>query len=69
MILPLFLLMFLPKLMNAADPDAQKVISLGLIQITFTATDKALFSSEKMLISFLFLNKNICCGYSLEAPR
>ena len=21
-----------------------------------------------MLISFLFLNKNICCGYSLEAP-
>ena len=22
-----------------------------------------------MLISFLFLNKNICCGYSLEAPR
>ena len=22
-----------------------------------------------MQISFLFLNKNICCGYSLEAPR
>ena len=22
-----------------------------------------------MLISFLFHNKNICCGYSLEAPR
>ena len=22
-----------------------------------------------MLISFLFLHKNICCGYSLEAPR
>ena len=22
-----------------------------------------------MLISFLFLNKNICCGYSLEAPQ
>ena len=22
-----------------------------------------------MLISFLFLNKNICCGYSLEVPR
>ena len=22
-----------------------------------------------MLIFFLFLNKNICCGYSLEAPR
>ena len=22
-----------------------------------------------MLISFLFLHKNICCGYLLEAPR
>ena len=22
-----------------------------------------------MLIAFLFLNKNICCGYSLEAPQ
>ena len=22
-----------------------------------------------MLIFFLFLNANICCGYSLEAPR
>ena len=33
------------------------------------ATDRALFSSEKMLISFLFLNENICCGYSLEAPQ
>ena len=27
------------------------------------------FFIRKMLISFLFLNKNICCGYSLEAPR
>ena len=35
----------------------------------FIATDKALFSSEKMLVSFLFLHENICCGYSLEAPR
>ena len=34
-----------------------------------TAKDKALFSSEKMLISFLFLHENICCGYSLEAPQ
>ena len=22
-----------------------------------------------MYMVFLFLNKNICCGYSLEAPR
>ena len=35
----------------------------------FIATDKALFFIRKMLVSFLFLNKNICCGYSLEAPR
>ena len=27
------------------------------------------FFIQKMLISILFLNKNICCGYSLEAPR
>ena len=27
------------------------------------------FFIQKMLISFLFLNKNIRCGYSLEAPR
>ena len=32
------------------------------------ATNKALFFIRKMLISFLFLNKIICCGYSLEAP-
>ena len=35
----------------------------------YIATDKAIFFIRKMLISFLFLNKNICCGYSLEAPR
>ena len=35
---------------------------------SFIATDKALFFIRKMLI-FLFLNKNICCRYSLEAPR
>ena len=43
------------------------------LQITnrahFIATDEAFFSSKKMLISFVFLNKNICCGYSLEVPR
>ena len=32
------------------------------------ATDKELFFVRKMLIPFLFLNKNICCGYSLEVP-
>ena len=33
------------------------------------ATDKALFFIQKLLISFLFLNENICCEYSLEAPH
>ena len=32
-------------------------------------TDKASFFIRKMLISFLFLHENICCGYSLEAPH
>ena len=36
---------------------------------TYTAPDKAFFSSTKKLIFFLFLNENICCGYSLEAPH
>ena len=33
------------------------------------STDKALFFIRKMLISLLFVDENICCGYSLEAPR
>ena len=39
------------------------------LNMKYIATDKALFASEKMLISFLFLYKNIRCGYSLEVPR
>ena len=34
----------------------------------YIGTDKGVFFIRKMLISFLFLDKNICCGYSLEAP-
>ena len=30
---------------------------------------KALFFNPKVLIFFLFLQENICCGYSLEAPQ
>ena len=30
---------------------------------------KVLFFNPKVLIFFLFLHKNICCGYSLEAPQ
>ena len=31
------------------------------------ALDKLLFFNQKVMIFFLFLHKNICCGYSLEA--
>ena len=27
------------------------------------------FVNKKVLIFFLFLHNNICCGYSLEAPH
>ena len=32
------------------------------------ALDKAFFSNQKVSTFFLFLDENICCGYSLEAP-
>ena len=36
---------------------------------TDIALVKALFFNLKVLILFLFLHKNIRCGYSLEAPQ
>ena len=30
---------------------------------------QALFETKKILPVFLFLHKNICCGYSFEAPH
>ena len=38
------------------------IITIGLVKTLF-------FFSQKVCIFFLFLNKNICCGYSLEAPQ
>ena len=35
----------------------------------YIALVKALFFNPKVLIFFLFLHENICCGYSLETPR
>ena len=35
--------------------------------LEFIALDKAFFQPKSIYI-FLFLDKNICCGYSLEAP-
>ena len=31
--------------------------------------NKALFYSKKVLIFFLLLHKNVCCGYLLEVPE
>ena len=36
---------------------------------THNSREGAFFFSTKILLSFLFLNESICCGYSLEAPR
>ena len=41
---------------------------LGFIYYTVHSPDNMLFLTEKLIFS-LFLHKNICSGYSLEAPR
>ena len=40
---------------------------IKLEAIFVSGLDKMLFN-PKVLIFFLFLHENICCGYSLEAP-
>ena len=35
----------------------------------FLAPDKVLFCSYKNIDIFLFLQENVCCGYSLDIPR
>ena len=35
----------------------------------YIALDKMRFFNPKVLIFILFLHKNICCGYSSEAPQ
>ena len=37
--------------------------------LQFIAPGKALFFNPKVCIFFLFLHKNIYCGYSIEVPR
>ena len=41
----------------------------GNIKEKSIAPDRVLFSNLEVLIFFLFLYKNICYGYSLEAPH
>ena len=40
-----------------------------LLQLTPKKKKKWKFSDKKILIFFMFLLKNIDCGYSLELPR
>ena len=54
---------------NSKDQGGILVHRRGMIRAPSIATDRALFFIRKMLISFLLLHENICCGYSLEAPR
>ena len=49
----------LPVCVHHSGPD-KETICIGL--------DKALFFSQKVMIFFLFLQENIYCWYSLEAP-
>ena len=32
-------------------------------------SDKTQFQTKNVFIFFLFLNENICCGYSIEVPH
>ena len=46
-----------------AELSAHNTLMAGYYSLTF------FIFSPKILISFLFLHENICCRYSLEAPR
>ena len=46
-----------------------KRITGYLRMVQCIAPDKALFFNRKVFIFLLFLHKNICYGYSLEAPQ
>ena len=59
---------------TSSDPDFKNNTAVATMNIRvkgeFIALDKALFfSTKKVSIFFLFLDKNICCGYSLGVPR
>ena len=55
---------------NSVDPDQMPhsvASDLGLYCLSVDiALDKMFFFNPKVLIFFLFLHENICCGYSLE---
>ena len=42
---------------------------LSLFVYTIALVKALFFFNPKVLIFFLFLHENICCGYSLEVPH
>ena len=41
----------------------------GRLVLHFHSSREGTFLSKKVMLFFLFLYENICCGYSLEAPH
>ena len=55
----------------SSKPKQYRVCSVCLHSERFVyniALDKVLYFIWKIILFFLFLHKNICCGYSLELP-
>ena len=44
-------------------------INIAPDKVTITALNKMRFFNPEVLIFFLLLHDNICCGYSLEGPH
>ena len=44
-------------------------MSIPIFMVIMVAPVKGIFINQNVLIFFLFLHENICCGYSLEAPH
>ena len=53
---------------SALLPFSQKFIDISRLKIKndFIAPDKVLFWTKQVLIIFLFLHENMCCGYTLD---
>ena len=51
---------------NHKDPTSAYIVVLDIKRGTQIAPDKSGYPDNSFF--FLFLHKNICCGYSLEAP-
>ena len=46
-----------------------KDIYVTLCNYVTISPDKVIFFNREVLVVFLFLGENICCGYSLEVPH